>query len=489
MYETGIFDESAAEITAFDPASARLFVVNGADASVDVLDLTDPTTPTLIDSFDVMPYGGGANSVAVADGLVAVAVEALAPQDPGSVVFFTAADLSVLNQLEVGAMPDMLTFSPDHTKVVLACEGEPDDDYLLDPEGVVSIVDVSGEVEMLTDADVASADFGAFNLANIDPQIRIFGPGSTVAQDVEPEYVAISADSSTAWVSLQENNAVAVVDLDAATVTELLALGYKNHSQPGKGLDPSDDDGEIAIANWPVLGMYQPDALARFTVDGQDYVLSANEGDSRAYDALDEEVRTKELTLDPQVFPDAALQDDEQLGRLTVTTVNGDLGNDGDHEQLYAFGTRSVSVWSAAGDLVWDSGDELEQTTAAAYPEQFNASNDENDSLESRSDAKGPEPEGATVAELWGRPYAFVGLERIGGVVVYDLSDPQAPSMVLYDNSTRDFMGDPEQGTAGDLGPEGLEVVQAADSPSGEPLLIVANEVSGTVRIYQIIAE
>jgi hypothetical protein len=490
VYETGAFDSSAAEITAFDPARARLFVVNGASKGIDVLDLSDPTLPMLIDSFDVSPFGDSATSVDVAAGLVAIAVVAEPAQDPGVVVFFSAADLAYINDLQVGALPDMLTFTPDLSKVVIACEGEPLDDYVVDPEGVVAIIDVSGDVGMLSDGDVQLAGFGAFNLANIDPQVRVFGADSSVAQDFEPEYVAVSADSSKAWVSLQENNALAVVDLARATVTQIIPLGFKNHSLPGNGLDPSDLDGQVAIANWPVFGMYQPDGLNRFSVDGQDYVISANEGDARAYEALDEEVRVKNLTLDPQVFPNAdELQQDEQLGRLVVSGLMGDLGNDGDHEQLYAFGSRSISIWSAGGSLLWDSGDQIEQITAAAYPDQFNASNDANDSFDSRSDAKGPEPEGVVTAELWGTTYGFVGLERVGGIMVYDLSDPLAPSLVLYDNSTRDFAGDPEMGTAGDLGPEGLEIVAAADSPSGEPLLIVANEVSGTVRIYQLIGE
>ncbi|EDM77985.1 hypothetical protein PPSIR1_19289 [Plesiocystis pacifica SIR-1] len=489
-YATEVFDESAAEITAHDVGTQRLFVVNGFTATVDVFDFGDPANLSLIDSIDVTAYGAGANSVAVHDGLVAVAVEGSVAQDPGVVAFFSADDLGYINDVQVGAMPDMITFTPDGTKVLTANEGEPDDDYLSDPEGSVAIVDVTGDVAALTDGDVVIADFNAFSLANIDPAIRIFGPGSSVAQDLEPEYVAVSADSTTAYVAVQENNALAVVDIAQGSVTALVALGFKNHSQPGKGLDPSDDDGAIAIANWPVFGMYQPDAIATFEVDGQTYVFSANEGDGRGYDALDEEVRVKDLTLDPVVFPDAdALQQDEQLGRLTVSELMGDPDNDGEHEQLYAFGGRSVSVWSASGNLVWDSGDELEQTTAAALPDYFNSNNDDNDSFESRSDNKGPEPEGTTIATLWGKPYAFVGLERVGGVVVYDLSDPQAPALVVYDNSTREWDGDAEASEGGDLGPEGLEVVLADDSPTGEPLLVVANEVSGTISVYTILAE
>jgi DNA-binding beta-propeller fold protein YncE len=489
-YEAGVFDGGAAEITAFDPASARLFFINGDIADVDVLDLSDPTHPRLIDGFDVTTYGGAPTSIDVRDGLVAVAVPATVPQALGRVVFFDAGDLSYVNDLQVGALPDMLSFSPDGNKLVIACEGEPDSGYLDDPEGSVAIIDTSGDVARLTDADVKIATFGAFTRGNIDPQIRIYGPGSSVAEDLEPEYVAISADSMTAWVGLQENNAMAIVDLASATVTQLVALGFKNHSRPGNALDPSDVNARIAIENWPVFGMYQPDALARFTVNGQDYVLSANEGAVREYDAITEKVRVKDLELDPQAFPDAErLQQDEQLGRLIVSRLDGDLGNDGDHEQLFVPGGRSVAVWSAAGRLLWDSGDELEQTIAAARPNDFNANKDGKGVLDSRSDNSGPEPEGAVVAELWGKPYAFVGLERVGGVFVYDMSDPHEPSLVLFDNSTRDFPGDAELGVVGDLGPEGLEIVHADDSPIGEPLLIVANEVSSSVRIYRIVAQ
>ena len=489
-YETGVFDEGAAEITAYDVGTQQLFLVNGFEGTVDVLDLSDPTNPTFVDSLDITPYGANPNSVAVIDELVAVAVEAEVAQDPGKVVFFSAEDLGYINDLTVGALPDMVTFTPDGQKVVLACEGEPDDDYLVDPEGSVAIIDVSGEVGALTDGDVMIADFSAFSLANIDPQIRVFGPGASVAEDLEPEYVTVSDDSSTAWVSLQENNALAVVDLDSATITGLVALGFKNHSLPGNGFDASDDDGAITIQSWPVFGMYQPDAIASFTVGNQVYLISANEGDARDYDGFAEESRVADLTLDAAVFPNAAeLQADTALGRLTVTTVNGDIDNDGEYEQLYAYGARSVSVWSSTGNLVWDSGDAIEQLIATELPDHFNANNDDNDSFDSRSDNKGPEPEGVVTAELWGKPYAFVGLERVGGIVVYDLSDPAAPSLVLYDNSARLFDGVPEDGTAGDLGPEGLELISADDSPIDEPLLIVANEVSGTVAIYQVLAE
>ncbi|MCM5679275.1 choice-of-anchor I family protein [Schlegelella sp. S2-27] len=473
--------ETAAEIPAYDAASRRVFVVNGALGSLDVLDLSDPAAPALVQTLGVDAVGaglGGINSVAVRGGIVAVAIEAADKQQPGTVAFLRASDLALLGQVQVGALPDMVVFSADGRTALVANEGEPNADYSVDPEGSISVIDASDPA-----APVArTAGFAAFN-GQLDALraagVRIYGPGATVAQDVEPEYIAVSSDGKTAWVTLQENNALAIVDVESATVQSIEPLGYKDHRVAGNGLDPSDRDAGVDIRAWPLLGMYQPDAIAAFRVGGQTYLVTANEGDAREYDTFAEETRVKDLTLDPAVFTDALCggpcADDDRLGRLNVTAALG-AGADG-HTALYAFGARSFSIWDAAGTLVYDSGDDLEQRTRALPNVLFNAGNDEN-ALDNRSDNKGPEPEGVAVARFGAKTYAFIGLERVGGVAVYDISTPAAPVFATYLN-TRD-------GDAGDLGPEGLVVVPAADSPNGKPLLIVGHEVSGTTAVYQI---
>ncbi len=480
-YATGLFDEGAAEISAYDSVTQRLFVTNANSNSIDILSISDPTQPSLFSSIDLSPYGGSVNSVTFKNGFLAAAVEANVTQDPGSVVFFNASG-GFLNSVTVGALPDMLTFTPDGTKILVANEGEPNGDYTADPEGSVSIIDLTGGV---TQATVRTAGFTQFNNTLLDPSIRIFGPGSSVAQDLEPEYIAVSADSSKAWITLQENNALGLLDLDKGEFTELVGLGFKDHSLPGNGLDASDRDGTINIANLPVFGLYQPDAIASYTVAGKTYLVTANEGDARDYDAFAEEERIKDLTLDPTAFPNAAeLQEDEVLGRLTVTSTLGDPDGDGDYDALYAFGGRSFSIWDEKGKLIFDSGDAFEQITAKALPDFFNSDNTENN-FDNRSDNKGPEPEGVTIAEIDGRTFALVGLERIGGILVYDITDPTRPVFVNYTNN-RDFLGDPEAGTAGDLGPEGLLFIAAQASPNGKPLLAVTNEVSGTTTLYSV---
>lgn len=488
-YRTGVFDEGAAEIVAYDPLSQRLFSVNAAAATVDILDLSDPTTPTLIGAIDATPYGDGANSVAVFAGVVAVAVEADPKTDPGKVVFFDV-DGNYLNDVTVGALPDMVTFTHNGRYLLVANEGEPNDDYTIDPEGSVSIIRMQSNVAAMTQANVRTADFTRFNDAPIDPQIRIFGPNATVAQDLEPEYITTQpANGRVAWVTLQENNALAVVDVKRAEVVTLVALGTKDHLAAANPLDASDRDDAINIANWPVRGMYQPDAIASYRAFGDIYLVTANEGDARDYDGFSEEERVEDLTLDATAFPNAAtLQEQENLGRLTVTTTEGDANNDGAYEELYAFGARSFSIWDATGNLVYDSGDDFEQITADLLPADFNSDNDENDSFDSRSDAKGPEPEGVTVGRVNGRTYAFIGLERIGGIMVYDVTHPQAPQFVQYIN-TRDFSGNAEADTAGDLGPEGITFIEQRFSPIDAPLLVVGYEVSGSITVFRINTE
>jgi hypothetical protein len=489
IYASGIFDEGAAEIVAFDPKTQRLFVSNADANTIDVLDASDPSTPALAFTIDLSPYGGGVNSVAVNKGILAAAVEADVKQDPGKVVFFNT-DGAYLKDVTVGALPDMLTFTPYGRMVLVANEGEPNDDYTVDPEGSVSIIDLSRGVHKAT---VKTAGFSRFNRHKkklIARGVRIFGPNATVAQDLEPEYIAVAKGSPFAWVCLQENNAMARLNLRSGRITAVLPLGVKDHGLSENGIDASNRDDAINIAAYPnVYGMFQPDAIAAFRSRGRQYIVTANEGDARDYDAFSEEARVADLLLDDVIFPDAAtLQDDAVLGRLKITTTLGDRDNDGAYEALYAYGARSFSIFKPTGKglrLVFDSADQLERITAAALPLEFNSTNDENGSFDNRSDDKGPEPEGLALGEINGRTYLFLGLERIGGIMVYDITNPRCPEFVQYINN-RDFGGNAAAGTAGDLAPEGLTFIPARKSPTGGPLLAVANEVSGTTTIYRI---
>jgi hypothetical protein len=495
QYKAGVFDEGAAEIVAHDPRTQRLFVVNANAASVDVLDINDPAQPLLIGTIDAAALGGGANSVAVHKGVVAVAIEAEDKQASGVVAFYDATDLSLLNSVPVGALPDMVTFTPNGRYLLVANEGEPNDDYDVDPEGSVSIIDLRHGVQHATVETAGFATFNGLEDALRAKGVRIFGPNASAAQDFEPEYITVSNDSRHAWVSLQEANAFALIDIKRAKVMDILPLGTKNHSAPGNELDASDRDGGINLASQPVHGMYLPDAIDSYQFHGKTFIVSANEGDTRDYDGFSEEERVADLALDPTAFPNAAeLQEDSALGRLKVTSTAGDTDGDGDFDKLYSFGARSFTIWDARGKRVFDSGSEIEALTALNLPDAFNSDNAENGSFDSRSDDKGPEPEGVALGEIKGRTYAFIGLERVGGIMVYDVTNPYRVQFVDYINN-RDFGVDaqlPDDSTnplVGDLGPEGLSFIPAHASPNGKPLLAVGNEVSGTTTLLQVNVE
>jgi len=914
-YASGIFNAGAAEIVAHDPKTQYLFVVNASNAVVDVLSIANPAAPAKVGEIDVKPYGAVANSVAVHDGIIAVAVENAVKQDSGTVVFFNR-HLQLVNKVTVGALPDMVTFTPNGRYALVANEGEPNSNYTNDPLGTVSIIDLSRGVKKLKQSDVRTVDFTAFNGTTLDPSIRIFGPGATVAQDLEPEYITVSQDSKTAWVTCQENNAIAIIDIRTATVEKLVGLGFKDHSfvdaaatlytfkqadmpaigttlggqeiflggfsglhfegkdpvtgnlkfithtdrgpnaeptgllrpfllpdfapeivrfklnrqgklklteriqlqrAPGdlltglsnltlpggtansayndetpvdllgnelpldplggdfegivtdprdgsfwmcdeyrpaiyhfdtngvlinryvsigtaaaadavpgtygeevlpaviaqrrqnrgfeaiawdngkiyafvqsparnpvtlpngtlnasknvrvvefnptnlvtkqymyvmdnpnlgadpnsradkigdavsfgngeflvverdddavpdddvtviekkvyrfnlagatdvsgqdgligstgktvdqltvaemlangirpiekilhidlnavgynqvekvegvtiidpwtiavindndfgvasiivntndgtftlnyvpdpiqlgiidvrlNGMDASDTDGKINIRQWPVKGIYMPDGIASYKVGRETFLVTANEGDAREYEdpavgfSFIEPVRigSGSVVLDTNRFSNpAVLKNNSNLGRLNITRTMGTNAL-GQFEELYAFGTRSFSIWTATGEQVFDGGDDLELTTAMAYPTNFNASNNGN-AFDNRSDDKGPEPEGVVIGKAYGDTYAFIGLERIGGVAVYDINNPRCPVFVDYANS-RDFSAAVNTPAAGDLGPEGLIFIKDEDSPTCKPLLVVGNEISGTTTVYEI---
>ena len=479
---------TVAEIVAHDPASQRLFVTNSEENRLDIVDFADPTALAPVNSLDMSVYGGGINSVAVSDGVVAVALEAPTVTDNGTVVLLDT-DGNLLSQLEVGPLPDMLVFTPGGSKLLIANEGEPNDEYTIDPEGSVSIIDLSNGASGLTSADVTTVSFAGFNADETSLKasgVRIFGPGATVAQDLEPEFIVISEDGSLAYANCQENNALVLIDIESGAATDVLPLGYKDWTQEGVVFDASNRTDDIFFANWPVNGMYQPDALDYFTVGGQSYLISANEGDARDYDGFTEEFRVgdEEIVLDPTAFPDAQyLENEALLGRLRITSENGDTDGDGDYDELFAYGARSFSIWNAStGALVYDSGSELELITAAdpVFSAIFNTTDDENN-FKNRSDDKGPEPEAVTVAEIQGVPYAFIALERIGGLMVYDISDPQAPVFLQYIN-TRTVDGEAD----GDLAPEDVKIIEPSDSPDGNYYAVVSYEVSGTVGVFEI---
>ena len=539
------FDESAAEIVAYHPDSKTAYLVNSNSKAVDVVDLSDVMGPTITSTLDVagdvetavdaLSEGdlGAVNSVDVSGDYMAVAIEADTKQDTGYIAFYNV-DGTFVSAVAAGALPDKVGFSPDGKYAVVANEGEPNDDYSVDPAGTITVIDVSGGFDTSTAATADFTDFNAGGSKDLTGPVRISAKAESVAQDLEPEFIAFSADSTTAFATLQENNAVAIIDLASAEVTTVLGIGFKDYGLPGNEIDASNKDDGVNLNSWSIFGTYMPDGFDAYDVNGVTYLVTANEGDGREYvsdatDAADctaqggflfddgdcfhylDEIRVKDLdasqfTEDLVAKLGADFQDQDKLGRLKVITDLGledssactTLATTGQpiafpeetpvagcvYENLYSFGSRSFTIWdTSTGRAVFDSGSDMERITAQQLGGSFNASNDSNDG-DDRSDDKGPEPEAVEIATINDNTFAFIALERVGGVMVYNITNPQNAQFVQYINP-RDFtVGDDavEANMAGPLGPEDLKFITQDD----DMYLLVSNEVSGTLSVYSV---
>ena len=451
----------AAEISAFDPSTDKLFAVNNSYIlnKIDVIDISNPALISVIHSISMLPYGGYVNSVAVSNGKLAAAIESTDKQAAGKIVVFNTSTYAEIKSINVGALPDMVTFTNDGNYIISANEGEPSDNYLNDPEGSVSIIKVS-------DYSVKTINFSAFEsqLAALTAKgFRIFGPGKNFIKDIEPEYITVSDDNTTAYVTLQENNAIAEIDIVTGIVKKIMPLGFKDYSLEINAIDASDKDSKIAFSTYnKVFGMYMPDAIAYYNYNGKPYLFTANEGDSREYTAFIEMKRAGTVTFDPTNFPTAAtLKTDANLGRLNITTTLGDTDGDGDFDALYSLGARSFSVWDATtGAQVFDSKNELDKkaTELKIYDD-------------GRSDDKGVEPESIAIGRVGSKTIAVVGMERADAFAIYDITTPTAPVFIkMY--------------KTGDA-PEGIIFIPASKSPINQSLIVISSENDGLVKIYK----
>ena len=454
--------EAAAEITAYDLVTNQLFVVNNSDGStVDVINFSNPSQPYKVSSIQIASFGGGVNSVAVKNGLLAIAVEASVKTDNGSIVIFRTDNLTnPVANVAVGALPDMVTFSPNGRFIVSANEGEPSPDYAIDPPGTVSIIDAFSNFQVTT------LGFAAFEgqLNALKSQgYRVFGPNASLSTDTEPEYIAIDQNSEVAWITLQENNGIARINLINQTVEGIFPLGLKDISIVGNEMDASDRDNSINLKNWPVYSYYLPDAIAYFHSGNTNYLITANEGDTRDYPGFAEEARVKDLQLNPANFPNwQDLRKDQNLGRYTVTTSAGDDNGDGIYEALYGIGGRSFTVWNGDnGQKVLDYN-RLEKDFLEYASSKYD---------DGRSDNKGVEPEAVTIGQSADKTLVFIGLERSDAVMVYELNNVAGFSLLQV----------LETGDA----PEGVLFIPAAESPSRKDLLVVSSEGDGFLRVYQ----
>ena len=417
------------EIVAFDSINQNLWV-----AGVNGVDVLNAATGSLLQHIDTTGYGS-INSVAIHNGLAAFAMESSIDRtQPGQIVLFDTTSRSLasgINQITVGALPDMADFTADGSKLLVANEATPTTYGAIDPAGSVSIINMANRT-------VSTAGFAGVPTAGS----AIRNPG----MDFEPEYIAINAAGTQAYVTLQEHNAMAVLDLATQQFTSVIGLGTQDFSLPGNSIDPSNSDGKIELRSADVKGYYQPDAIAAYDVGGVTYTVMANEGDTREDDGDKERLKNVVGVTGPA-----------DLGQLNISTTDSTTGD------LYTFGARSFTIRGTDGSIVFDSGNQLD---AEAIARGIYA--------DGRSDDKGVEPEGVELFALDGQMYAAIGLERTtkAAVAIYNITDPANASFV-------DMVV-----TDGDVAPEGLK----AFSIGGLHYLAIANEESNTTSLYQLTA-
>jgi hypothetical protein len=528
--------EGAAEIVAYQASKKWIYAINssGDAAVVNIIPADTFDTAALVQDNEGIVNttnlgtaitltlndntSGDANSIAIDENnqLLAVAMAAKSVGEAGQVAFYDiSGDTPIfIKNVTAGFLPDMVTFSHDGAKVVVANEGEPNGDYSIDPQGSISIINVNDGVigDNATNIDFTAyndkqSELEALGLVFANPAGRTINGNlinTTVAMDLEPEYVSISKDNKYAYVSIQENNGLAIVNLEDNSL-ELKGLGFKDWSS--LQIDASDKDGGVNFKSYPGLyGMYQPDTISSFSWKGANFIVSANEGDAREYffDTTNEadciakggvdfdeddgclayidESRVEDLTLAANF--DYLNNDDNDIGRLKVTTVKGDNNNDGQYESLYAYGARSFTIWDSNGLVVFDSGDDIGRITASVHGEAFNNNEDENKG-DTRSDDKGAEPEALTIGTIGERTFAFIGLERMGGIMIYDITNPYDVQFEDYFYN-RGLIAGAE--ITGDLAPEGMTFIPREQSATGEPLLIIGNEISGSIAVWEVSA-
>ncbi|MBM6947865.1 choice-of-anchor I family protein [Mordavella massiliensis] len=500
-YDAGMTnaDGGVMEIVDYNTATGWAYAINGqtgnltaiptktlaAGKTVDLLDGNDIDVKSMIEAeCEGFTYGDMTSVAVSADGTkLAAAIQAAGYADSGRVALFTCnADgtLTFDQAYETGVQPDMVTFTPDDSRILTANEGEPREGYTqgaADPAGTVTVLS-------LADGKVMNIGFEAYDSADARQALTDAGivlkKGTAPSADLEPEYIA--AGNDTAYVTLQEANAIAAIDLNSLSVTGIYSAGYEDYSTVAVDIDKKDE--AYSPKTYESLrGIRMPDSIALYSVGGTDYVVTANEGDSREWgDYLNEVERNFK---DDETSPTGKITADNS--GLTGKVVFFDSSDyDGLDTNLdYLFGGRSFTVYKADGNgltEVFDSGSDFEAKTAVYVPENFNCSNDDK-TIDDRSGKKGPESESVTIGTVGEKTYAFVGLERVGGVMVYDITDPANSMFANYINS-RDYSGD----IAGDNSPEGLCFIPAGESWDGNAYLLAACEVSGTVAVYNTAA-
>ncbi|ESP05519.1 hypothetical protein LOTGIDRAFT_152377 [Lottia gigantea] len=505
-----------AEESAYDPNDQIIYVVGEDSYVLHIVDMENPRAPKILMEHRFLQTDGKPRDVEVCNGRVAVSLSSPVEVYDGHVKFFTTYDrttqtFSYQSQLPVGVHPDNIEFTNNCAKLVVANEGVHGKDpfnRFSDPEGSISIITIpttGSPTERI-------AGFNQFNSRTDIRHVSSFAPNNdimtaTLAQDIEPEYISISSDGKIAFVTLQENNAIAQVDLNSGVVININSLGSKDWSD--LQLDTSDRDGGVHLRSYPIHGLYQPDVIKQFKVGKKTYLVTANEGAVRQYtkevdgliwsdgvlaDELGRGNLLNEIAINNATFVNE-LKTDSRLGRLRVSRIDGTTLYG--LQKIYTYGGRGFSIWEAGsyGSPVYDSGDEIEKKNAASLKTIFNTdcaawTNQSPETLrDSTSDNMGPKLNAMDVKSSNGTLFMAVGSETMGSVYLYvvDKSSITAELQTIkYDGGTGDLWSDLyDNNMAGNAYISDIRIIPMSQSPTNQTLLYVLGGGSGSIAIYQ----
>lgn len=433
------FGMGAVEKTAWDEGEKYLYTVSEA-GYVNVVDYSSPSSPSVVSAFAINLKGKKLTDIAVCASarMLFVAHGADDTVSNGRVRFYATARRegavapAFLKEVVTGPLPDMIAPNGDCTMLAVANEGE--GKY----SSATGLTDPPGSVSIVKDLTAASPTVVSVSLASLGSDEELIAKGvhlplskkameywddhSAIAADLnfstargsytsamslEPEYLGWSASGSKVFVGLQENSAIVTVDVPAAadwaskppSASRIDALGLKDWSESGStaGVDLIAD-GNCTLKKFPgYKTLRQPDSIAVVSVDGIDYILSANEGDDKEYGDFEEKMKAKDviasdgtvklakMTVDSAALSNYKAQNDlgaDSKRRVTIGSASIDYSTPSAPKitDMVGFGGRGISIWKPADaglTLVWDSGSQMEVEQCSAYPWAHNGVQDE----------------------------------------------------------------------------------------------------------------
>ncbi|MGY1748047.1 hypothetical protein [Modestobacter sp. SYSU DS0511] len=252
-----------AEIISATPDGRTVVYTDSELGQVGLVDLSRPTAPRQLGAIDV---GGSPTSVTVMSNaryaLVAVDTTTDLTRPSGHLAVIDLPRREVVRTIDLGGQPDSIDVGPSGVFAAIAIENQRDEDLHVDgvegglPQlsaGYLSVVDLRGPVSAWT--------AGRVELTGL--------PGMAFPTDPEPEFVDVDGRDIAA-VTLQENNAIALVDLARRRVVHSFSAGTVTRADADTA-----DDGTVAFDD-PLVAPREPDAV-QWTLRGE--LVTADEGD------------------------------------------------------------------------------------------------------------------------------------------------------------------------------------------------------------------